>query len=458
MQIQVSGDYAVNIVDADANFDWDDIEQVLISAAKTSSCPVCLSPPAAARVAKCGHVFCLPCILHHLALGEDPKAQWRDCPICGDLIYEFDLKSARLLLPFAITRCDDKGPLEHVAIGDVIEMCLVRRINHGMAALPLTDTWPVSDNHHRTVKTPVIPWSSTPDALNFARFMFASPEYMDGEYKRDLLELENALEEAKNWGATEELTYVYDSIQLVKDTMATHKGNAKGPAVRTHAMLPGATSSMKKEIWNTRAHMEDAKENEEVSFETAYYYFQAADGQNIYLQPLDIKILKHEFGDFELFPRHLQAIVTGVEEMAFTEDLRKKCKYLGHLPLTCDVVFVEIDLSGIVSKETLQLFDKELELRTSRRHENNNDLEAIKQTPAFQQDSNIFANDYPDETMDEDELLEYVLRMSAAEHQAQTEHMGLHDSTVISEEEAYNSYDGYSDDEAWDYNMARRRK
>lgn len=85
-------DYAVFTMDADVRVQWEDIEQVLI--AVPQSCPICLQPPVAARVTKCGHVYCFSCILHYLALSESNKA-WRKCPICWDAIYEKDLKSVR---------------------------------------------------------------------------------------------------------------------------------------------------------------------------------------------------------------------------------------------------------------------------------------------------------------------------------------------------------------------------
>ena len=58
-----------------------------------------------------------------------------------------------------------------------------------------------------------------------------------------------------------------------------------------------------------------------------------------------------------------------VERLRFTwslncsqhfKDLRKRFKYLNHLPLSCDVTFIEVDLTDIVSKATLQAFKSKL--------------------------------------------------------------------------------------------------
>jgi len=52
-------------------------------------CPICLDTPCAARITKCGHIYCWPCILHYLELDH---RSWRKCPICHEAIHKSDLK------------------------------------------------------------------------------------------------------------------------------------------------------------------------------------------------------------------------------------------------------------------------------------------------------------------------------------------------------------------------------
>ena len=42
-----------------------------------------------AKMTRCGHIYCWPCILHYLTLGEQ---SWRKCPICYEAVHEKDLK------------------------------------------------------------------------------------------------------------------------------------------------------------------------------------------------------------------------------------------------------------------------------------------------------------------------------------------------------------------------------
>lgn len=84
-----------------------------------------------------------------------------------------------------------------------------------------------------------------------------------------------------------------------------------------------------------------------------FQFYQASDGSHVYLHPLDIRILKQEFGDYSAFPPKISARVQEYEEGSVNSDLRKRFRYLGHLPLGSDVTFAEVVLDGLVAEETL---------------------------------------------------------------------------------------------------------
>ncbi|KAG0353198.1 hypothetical protein BC939DRAFT_527606 [Gamsiella multidivaricata] len=102
---------------------------------------------------------------------------------------------------------------------------------------------------------------------------------------------------------------------------------------------------------------------------TMYYFYQAANGHHLYLQPLDIRILKQYFDSYEKFPDTITVKVLGIEETSLTEEVRKKCKYLGHLPLGCEVSFLDVALEGIVGEEGVRPFETEVRMRRSKRLE-----------------------------------------------------------------------------------------
>jgi hypothetical protein len=102
---------------------------------------------------------------------------------------------------------------------------------------------------------------------------------------------------------------------------------------------------------------------------STYYYYQAASGMPIFLHPLDIKILLSHFNSYSAFPDTITVRVESQSESTVNDDLRKRCKYLSHLPEGTDVVFVETDLESVVGPDGLKNFERALTMRRSRRKE-----------------------------------------------------------------------------------------
>lgn len=273
-----------------------------------------------------------------------------------------------------------------VTEGDQINMSLIQRANHSTLAFPLSNTWPLPTNviyNYIKPDTPLIPWHFTPHAMEFARFMLASPDYLEAEYRRDSLELKQAISDANGWGSLEEIAYIENSEKVVREKIKSVKNQSKQVqvAIQTWDMMFEAVAKYSKKngkVPNEKKVNESVEESVPESYlqlhqkeaetqpqqhrdntpATDFYFYQAVDGQHVYLHPLDIRILKHEFGDYEQFPHSLQVQVTSVQESTLTEDLRKKCKYLGHLPLACDVTFLEVNVKDIVSPETMAVFQR----------------------------------------------------------------------------------------------------
>jgi len=76
------------------------------------ACPICLSEPQAAKMTRCGHMFCWTCMLRYIALGD---RKWRRCPICYESVYPEDLRSVSI------------RQVPHYTEGSLIRLCLVER-------------------------------------------------------------------------------------------------------------------------------------------------------------------------------------------------------------------------------------------------------------------------------------------------------------------------------------------
>ncbi|CAB4490042.1 hypothetical protein RhiirA5_354521 [Rhizophagus irregularis] len=425
--VKSMGDYTAYQVDPDILLNWEDIEQVIITSPNTPSCPICLQQPTAARVTKCGHTFCLACIIHYLQLNDEnekPNKKWRKCPICWDSVYAKDLKSVRFWAVRTIGKVGDGGLLEGE---EKLTMRLIQRPMNSTIALPRSPTWPLHD-HDNNIN---VPWHFTPNALTFSKLMLASFDYLQNEYNHDLKDLKNALQEAHDWNSNEEIPFIEMAIvnveehlealemfstkasleserraheilemaeldyRKVKDTMeslnsvfsvepevaAVNIDNKNNKNDASHNDINNSPPSFLPDDFKDHPHIANIsplKPDEKHKIKTTkdlivddktYYYYQSEDGQHIYLNPLDIRVLKQEFGTYDNFPDEITVRIVGVDESTMNEELRKRFKYISHLPLSCDVTFLEVDLKGFVTDDSLKIFENELKQRYNRRKE-----------------------------------------------------------------------------------------
>lgn len=83
----------------------------------------------------------------------------------------------------------------------------------------------------------------------------------------------------------------------------------------------------------------------------------AIDGQQIYLHAVNARMLELNYGSLEQSPHTVTGVIVEKESGSMTEDLRKRLRYLQHLPLTCQFEVVEIQLAPpVVSQKTLDTF------------------------------------------------------------------------------------------------------
>ncbi|KAI5074711.1 hypothetical protein GOP47_0010672 [Adiantum capillus-veneris] len=98
-----------------------------------------------------------------------------------------------------------------------------------------------------------------------------------------------------------------------------------------------------------------------------YAFFQCADGQPLIMHPLNMKCLLQHYGSYENLPSRLQVKILEMEGQTQTEVLRKRYRYLSHLPLTTNFWFCEVDLKGNLPWSAFIPFNDELRYREARR-------------------------------------------------------------------------------------------
>ncbi|TIB76594.1 hypothetical protein E3Q23_01720 [Wallemia mellicola] len=328
-----------------SDFQWNDILQVIVPTisplesfnlhSEPATCPICLDRHTAPRMLLCGHIFCLHCLLQHLSNSENQK--FTKCAVCGDVFYLKNVKPVHFYNIYPST--------------SIVDLTLLRKPPSSQLALPLGHFYPSS-----LIPPQEIPPSFIPIVFTFAKYMLATSSSLNSLYVNDIHKLQS--EREKNQGDHFTQMFIDQATEKVID--ATHTINETIDTPILHQI-----EERQQDICNQLS-----KRSEYVPPEHTrdYFFYQSSQGLPIYLHTLDTRILLHQFKSYSLFPPKLSLPIEHIQEATMDENLRKRCKYLSHVPLGSDIIFVETSLKDIVDEETLLFFKEPLEQRKTRRN------------------------------------------------------------------------------------------
>lgn len=377
-------------------------------------------------MAKCGHIFCLPCLIRYMHVDDsDPKdvksgvvvkrPKYKKCPLCWDSIYMSDTRPVRWF-----AGQENPAPRE----GEDVILRLVMRYSGSTLALPREDAEALGQMED-------IPWYFAPEVTDYARVMKGTEEYMVEQFDQEIEKLrEQATEDELVYGdettwakkavravieAKEKVTGIgnapeqqvkkgkktaptapVDDLKIVDESPATtwtqiHDGSLAPSTPSAEASKPDAPESAeppKMAIEDGISHLSiAAKDSAPTSTIRAlpnpaqqrrisaghpphapYYFYQSL--PHYYLAPLDIRILKAAYGDFTHLPSTLLPRVEHVSTgHAVDDELRKRTKYLAHLPYGGEVSFLECNWTDVVPGNILSQFSKEIQSRRAKRNE-----------------------------------------------------------------------------------------
>jgi len=182
-----------------------------------------------------------------------------------------------------------------------------------------------------------IPWHFAANVLDYARMMKGTADYMTAQFDEEIASLgQQAKEDETLFGQTDEWSQkAIRAITVAKEKLADLQVAASP-----------ATSA-------------------QPSSDADFYFYSSP--PHLYLSPLDIRILKTKYGSFSSFPSTLLPRVEHISTGHVVDDtMRRRAKYLGHLPRGCVVNFLECDWTDIVPEETLASFAGDIERRRRR--------------------------------------------------------------------------------------------
>ncbi|KJR84623.1 RING finger domain protein [Sporothrix schenckii 1099-18] len=431
--VSPKGNYATQATDADGYIDWSDVLQVLASTeSQSSSCPICLSEPVAPRMAKCGHIFCLPCLIRFMhaidaddsasnasrtartVVGLPPvpdangalaspsapvpekRAKWKKCPICEESVYLGEVRPVRFY-------AGQESPLPRP--GDDVVLRLMMRHANSTVALPRESAADVLNSGAKGGRGGVsIPWHFAANVLDYARIMKGTGDYMVEEFGRELEDLarqekedELLFHEDGEWTrramravrTAQESSRELGGIELALQDGSIFGGSSSNqrpmkqlpvgaepasPTVATASPAPARAaqprpddglSSLPRPTAASSGAAAAAGAAATVATPQDFYFYMSP--PHLYLSPLDIRILKTKYGSFSAFPSTLLPRVEHISTGHVVDDaMRRRAKYLGHLPAGCVVSFLECDWTDIVPAETLATFAEDIERRRKR--------------------------------------------------------------------------------------------
>ncbi|RKP03968.1 hypothetical protein CXG81DRAFT_23381 [Caulochytrium protostelioides] len=397
-----SGDYGAYLSDPDLAVIWSDVVQVQVPNLDNAiHCPICLDEPKAPKVGRCGHVFCWSCILHYLS-HADGKAI--DCPVCHAKIRSDELKSVRLQNRFSKQSVMATGPDP-----SPIEMTLMKRSTGSTVAVPVAQhaREAAKQAYCRLRHLPEHPPAIQEALAPFCRLLVCDPGY----HLTEILDKE-ARELAQLLAAEQQTAKQYDDA--IQQHMATErrKMQAHTPAVAARlanelfgsiakdepfiehaiALLEAQREQVAQQCAARQAALaaqrdavlsvpEAAQDWEAVlaahvaalppsaprpKVPGASYFYRAADGQALFLHPLDLKLLREQFGVPDNWPPTLFVPALTVTDASCDAALRRTSAALATIPLGCDVSVVEADWRGILDDSLLDQYAEALQERHDR--------------------------------------------------------------------------------------------
>jgi len=306
----------------DSCVNWSDVIQVRLPCEELSSCPICLYNPVCPLSPVCGHAMCYSC-----ALRFSDNCPGGDCPICHKPLIFSDFRPLKTY------------PRVSYKVGDEIVMKLVFRDRNGRIVCSAAD-------EVETNSTTKIPNISSDWGVKFSNVITASPSQIlqqvlmaqEEELKSQLAMLEDNDKETEPFiiRALEELLDKKD--KCFNDMESALKVKSKSSPEEI------SESSCKK-----------------------VHFYQCADGQPIFIHPLNSRCLIHEYESIEGSIPQLTCTIVAMEHYTQSPELRSRYRYFSHLPLGCPFTLCEVDITPFIGEETYQHFKTDFDRRSKAR-------------------------------------------------------------------------------------------
>ncbi|KAI3856684.1 hypothetical protein MKX03_026809 [Papaver bracteatum] len=412
------GNDELELMDPDKMLQWDNVVCVRYSAPHPVQCPICLESPLCPQITSCGHIFCFPCILQYLLMGEEDRKgeSWKRCPLCFMMISSKDLYTLNI-----------ESVKQHY-VGENMQFTLLSRAKDSLI--------PSQKNQQNTDG---VPCSSVALCDSFSKFTVASNVELLVREVRTELDGWLARAESGLVEDLEKLPYVCAAMEQLEERKKCWNAmltlhDTRNPALpcsigkackysnktKSHVFSPiGSADAAYLEEASVPAFLSpsasyefepkctdkvngkklcgedcsvqttDACETSEVgesvlssSYDDdkclqkdsgcvkekeSYTFYQAIDGQHLILHPLNMKCLLHYYGSYDALPSTIGGEILELESITQSDAIRRRYRYLSHFSLTTTFQLCEIDLSKMLPLDAMLPFMDEIKKRENQR-------------------------------------------------------------------------------------------
>lgn len=381
--------------------EWDDVIILEMTASTVPRCPISLEQVELPYITPCGHVFSLVSVVTHMLCTTpqehgDVMRGTSPCPLCG---VDMSMKEIR---PIQIRLVDKEASLGGK---EAVEFWLVGKRRNSVEVMPVhscdtvdTGCYPVAMPRFcrkMIVENPLDLWlyivrklaemaecvrlEGGQEAEYLLPGHLASIQVVMG-HCRMMSEKEVG---EKGWVEALETCVAATmkaSQQAEEDRQRMKQLDEEFPSLhvshiasshRNSSQCDDKTNEKKKTNMVVRCSVPDkllsqgtegmSRDDERV------YLYQKSDGQWIFLNTLNMKMLHRWKEGYQDLPGSIQACVLEVERFTQTEQMQKRLRVFSHIPVSATFYLCEVDLSDIIPSDVMAEFQDELLKRKEKR-------------------------------------------------------------------------------------------
>ena len=353
--VKEEGDYVEQVNNPNVPLPDDKIVRVIVP--RGQSCPICLcDEPIAPRMVTCGHIFCCSCLINFFSMedtitnketGYKKKKNYKDCPLCNNIVRPQRVKNA--MFSDLFSSLNTTAP----KIGSTVDLKLMCLPHGSLVALP------TELNIDPTV-VGNFPDFSINELDAYCHIMKCSTS-MELELLQRDIDAINTQYEIDKALFDEDKKYVSLAVDAINEKISA--------IISAYSESSDVSSSLSDGMSNLsleRAKVQDLRSRYSDSDAFFFYETSFSSKTRYFLSHLDIKILLSTFQFYSAFPDNLTVLVENIHyDGVVTEQLIKRLKYIGNLPLGTEVAFLDIDWRNmdIIPKIVYDEFASELKNR-----------------------------------------------------------------------------------------------